>query len=266
MKFQIATLSILGLGLLIMPAAALAGDIDVTCSSGGPCSLSPANTPLFNTTNMAPGQSVTRTVDVTNNTDDVCEIGLELDNASVQPQGFGSMLFTLLDSNGSLYGTSDGSGGATNDKTLDDLFNDGVINFGDVSDGDTRTYEWTVTFDTNAGNNYQGATFNFDFDMVFECLESSNPDDGRSDDQSDQGPDPDSPQPSSTPEGQVAGATTSGGGPTIGGSVLGAASLAQTGTFFDKLMYWVLVSGLILTALSTYGLIRNRFLRDGSSA
>ena len=256
---------IIGIALLLLPAYALAADVDVTCSGGGQCDVIPSNTPLFDTDNMIPGESVVRSVEISNNTQDSCTIALQIDNGQVDPQDFNIRLFTLIESSTEIYGTSNGSGGASSNRTLEDLFTDGLVHLGNIASGNTQTYTWVFTFDEDAGNEFQDAKTTFDFDMIFDCIENVEGEGGDGLNIGDSNdPDTDEQLESSpTPNPRVAGITTKSNDsapPTVfpGGEILGATTLAQTGTLIDKTLYWLLILGITIAVLSAYGWWRTR--------
>lgn len=124
-----------------LPAIAQAADLDVNFES----------TPLFNEINLAPGKSVTKYIDVTNNTSATQQIGIETINENDE-DGLASQ-FTLLIKQGEdiLY-----------EKSLKEFFDEGEVHIGDVSAGSTVKYYVTLSFNAEADDDYQGKTGGFD--------------------------------------------------------------------------------------------------------
>lgn len=149
---------------------ASAVDLTVTCNDEGPCDMAPVSgKELFFEENILPGYSVTRQVTIINNdNDDDCPVILNTKNE--QDEGnLASALFTVIkDGANDLYGVRNGSQASSN-KDLDDVFLAGDISLGTVSHNSSKVYEWTVTFDPLADNEYQNTQTVFDFDLPFSC-------------------------------------------------------------------------------------------------
>lgn len=127
-----------------------------------------------------PGQTITRSIQVINyDHNDDCDLQMSVDNDSATPLDFPQRIFTFLRGNSTpLYGADNGSGNATSDKSLQDIFDASYIDFGVVTKaGGSVTYEWTVTLDTSMNNDHQGASAIFDFSIHFECGEEGDDDD-----------------------------------------------------------------------------------------
>lgn len=151
--------------LLFKIKVVLAVDFSVTCAQDGPCTMVPDKTPLFYEKNWLPGDSVTRTITFINEDSRYsCPLTLETYNQKQTPSDFATKLLTqIVDrSNGVLVY---GGGG----KTLNDLYQAGIISLGNIPASGTKYFDWTVTFDPLAGNNYQAAETVFDFDLIFSC-------------------------------------------------------------------------------------------------
>lgn len=265
---------------LLAAPSAYAADLTVTCSSGGPCAMSPSGAPLFSYSNMVPGDSVTKTIEVINNNSDTCSIELGMSDIT-QSNSFMDALFSVLyDSIGDIHGVQSG-GQATSAKTLTDVADESPLPLGVVDTGESKTYTWLVTFDQAAGNTLQGAQTTFSFDLSFTCDEQSegpgeNPggstgttsasDDGSGDDSGgDGGGDDGSVAGSSASSGS--GSTSPGGGSVLGVSsfaenitkqpvvsaVLGVSSLASTGTFTDRAIRILFILGVLMSMVGIYG-------------
>lgn len=162
--------------LLLSPVGALAADVTFTCNSDigdGDCALSSSD-PIFDVDNMAPGQSVIKSIEVKNESSaDDCDFYLSLSGRSIQPDEFDNRLFTALRDNddNDKYGATDGDE-AKDDKKLHDLFDGaGVGKIDTILANTTKEYDWLVTFDEDAGNEFMGAEVSFDAELTGECGE-----------------------------------------------------------------------------------------------
>ncbi len=155
----------------------LGTDIVVTCTANSnPCTMTPSsNVALFSESNWLPGDTVTQhlTIDNSGNSES-CGLTLSTKSETQEPANFASYLFTSI-YHGliSLYGTFDGVDRATNDKNLANLFSENPVFIKNIPAGTIEIYDWTVSFDTLAGNEFQNANTKFDFDMDFRCEEPS---------------------------------------------------------------------------------------------
>jgi len=148
-----------------------ATNIAITCNQIGPCIMTPLpNDNLFFETNILPGHNVTRTLTITNtNETDDCSAYINTKNEN-DPNNLASRLWTVLKNDTTdIYGVSNGLGHATNNKNLTDIFGAGDISLGTVPVGSSKIFTWTVTFDPNAGNEYQARKTVYDFDAIISC-------------------------------------------------------------------------------------------------
>jgi hypothetical protein len=158
-----------------------AADQTIICGSSG---CSGPGEALFNETNIAPGNSITRTLHVSNVANpDSCNLTMAATTPSVTGRvgsnDFPFRLFTVIkDGASDVYGLRDGADKATNTKTLGSLPGDTPISLGPIAAGASKDYNWTVTFDKGADNNYQEATAKFDFSLTFVCGNPSTPNGG----------------------------------------------------------------------------------------
>lgn len=159
---------------LFVPRSVGASDLTVTCANhADPCTTTPGgNAPLFEETNLLPGDTVLRTITITNgDREEACELSLmNLYNHEEVPAGFSERIFTVIRNGGvDLYGGYAG-GMATSLKKISDLFIDTPIDLATViGPGETEVFDWLATFDITAGNEYQKAKTVFDFEMLFAC-------------------------------------------------------------------------------------------------
>jgi len=117
--------------------------------------------PLFGAVNFAPGQSVSGLVEVKNNSGATKTIITEAINVT-DPQKFGDGLgFKIKENDNTVYGNGE--------KTLTNFFNAGEVNLSSLSNGVTTTYEYIVTFQPAANDDYQGKKLdNFDILIGFK--------------------------------------------------------------------------------------------------
>src|SRR5258706_6513088 len=140
-----------------------AANLSVNCAVGGSCTISPASTPLFQETGWVPGDSVTRTISVTNQDPaQSCDLTLATSNIIQNPSNFSSRLTSSINDSSVIYFSN----------FLSNLFTGGSISFGNVAANSTKTYNWTVVFDSTTGNEFQSANTFFDFNLNFTCNSS----------------------------------------------------------------------------------------------
>lgn len=147
----------------LMPLGAYAQDIDITCGNDGNLTVNPDPVgSLFELSDIAPGELVIKSIQITNNdTDDSCDIELDITGLSLDENSISSMVSTQIDVEGSaVYGSG-------LSKTIENLVADDLVFLTSVSPGDTETIDWTVQFDSSAGNEYQGLGLSFDFLLSF---------------------------------------------------------------------------------------------------
>lgn len=151
-------------------------DLSVICNNSG-CETSPYNgVALFSELefpnyDIKPGDTILRRITVVNNSSDVCNLAFNTVSANqVGEVNLAEVLNTVIKDNSQNYFGSEGLGGyASDDQTLQSLFNIGQIGLGTIPGGQTKIYDWLVSIDTSVGNKYQKARIEFDFDMIFEC-------------------------------------------------------------------------------------------------
>lgn len=184
--------------LLIFSKVSFGADITVICnlSDCGAdateiCTMYPADyTPLFEESGMMPGDTARRVLRVENQGSCDCGgVDIEIYNEQLSPTtpaSFPSELFTVIKNGVSdVYGARDGSKKASGNKDLQDAY-DEIISLGALNAGQTKSFDWLVTFNPNAGNEYQNARTQFDFDMMFTCgAEPENSDGGDDGDNND---------------------------------------------------------------------------------
>lgn len=134
----------------------------------------PPGDPIFTVNNMAPGNSVSRDVDVTNGS----PIARMVSVKGIRKGGVGDTpkLETVLDIKitdgvNSLYGDDSPTG----PKTVQDFFNESAgpngIQLNVINPGNAKTYTFVVTFPESAGNEFQNKSVIFD--LTFGVLTSN---------------------------------------------------------------------------------------------
>lgn len=237
---------LLGAGLLLVPVVAVAADITFTCNSDiADCSLSSSD-PIFDVDNMVPGESVIKSIEVKNeSSEDACDFYLRLSDRSVQPIEFDDRLFTALRDNddNDKYGATDGDK-AKDDKKLHDLFGGAEVGKIDtILASTTKEYDWLVTFDEDAGNEFMGAEISFAAEMTGECGEE---------------------EPSPSPSPQVGGMMDDGGeGPGVTGGLLTrfpVAGMESAAKWLEgKGMDWPRIATAVLAAVLSVILVGRLF-------
>ena len=115
------------------------------------------STPLFSEANFLPGNTVTRTVGVTNNAGSSKDIIVEAINVT-DPDDFASALNLVI---------TEGDGELYND-TLADFFDAGEVDLSSVAgSGGSATYDFSVSFVSGSGNSYQENDLGFDIVIGF---------------------------------------------------------------------------------------------------
>lgn len=172
----------ISLALILVTTLALRGDVFnglfqvSTVRAYGDLSVDyhvATNAPIFTVTNMKPGDSQTRSIDVTNS-------GILARYVSIKGNKTGGTVSTPYLENVLDIVIKDGSttlyGGSTGAKTVADFFNDSASKNGILLDviasGAHTTYTITVTFPTAAGNEYQEKSVVFD--IAFGYFTSDN--------------------------------------------------------------------------------------------
>lgn len=144
-KINLLTLPILLIGasfFLLSPVMAQAKDLEVDFEYH----------PLFSQANFLPGDSVTRSIEVTNNSGGIFKIATKIDNL-IDDDGLGDFLILEIK-----------EGGVSHYKgTLSNFFNAGEVFLSDLAGNTTQTkYDYIISFDSVTGNIYQGKSLSFD--------------------------------------------------------------------------------------------------------
>ena len=131
--------------------------------------------PLFDEANFLPGESITRWVKVTNSSGQPQRIAVEAINypgfisGSPRPHSIPgedlsrALLLVIREKGGSdLYG------GSTSQKFLYDFYQNGETYLSSISTGDTKEYEFEVTFSAEKEDKWQEKTTNFNILVGFQ--------------------------------------------------------------------------------------------------
>ena len=139
-------LSFVSLTLFFTAAPAHAMILDVTFTPN----------PLFENTNILPGDVEVGTASVTNTSEFTQTIVTEAVGIS-DPDNFGDLLLlTINDSTGQLYSDS-----------LASFFASGGVTLGDLNDTESETFEFSVEFINTNDNTFQGKSLGFDLCIGF---------------------------------------------------------------------------------------------------
>ena len=158
-KILLPIFSLLFFIFLIFPPGVLAENLTVECEAGV-CTISPANTPIFNEDNVYPGYtSPVYQITAKNNNDETCAFAIELDNYT-ETGDLGDVINIYINEAGSnLY-----SG------TLSNLNSIGYKTLSDINANSHKIYDFSCEIDgPSTGNEYQGKESKFDVIMGFEC-------------------------------------------------------------------------------------------------
>lgn len=120
------------------------------------------NTPLFSEANFLPGEGLNRWISVTNNSGEIKKIAIETINEN-DPDNFASQLNLIIKEE-----AIDIFNG-----TLKNFFDNGETYLSDLANGATTQYDFTITFDSTVGNDYQGKRLGFDLLIGFQGTEGT---------------------------------------------------------------------------------------------
>ena len=147
----IISIAVLGAGFLFASPVSANGNLVVVFQ----------NTPLFYEASFLPGDTVTRWVQVTNNTAETQKIGTQaigVDN----DDHLGDVMYLEIKQDTTLLYSG----------TLSEFFTAGEIYLSDLEAGANITYNYAITFDSGAGDDYQGLGLGFDIVVGFFGQES----------------------------------------------------------------------------------------------
>lgn len=160
MKNKLLITFILVLSFFTFTGPVYAADASVTCDSDG-CNIS-GDDPLFDEDNIYPGWSIIKTLKAKNEYGEDREFMVEVDNLDVDSN------FPLTDvlkieiredgETDNIYGPED----------LEDWEDEKDLPLGYIAESDSTTYEFIITMDPSAGNEYQGKSTSFDLKLGFD--------------------------------------------------------------------------------------------------
>ncbi len=131
---------------LMLPVSALAADLAVVFEA----------TPLFSSANIVPGDSVSRTIEVSNTGTETEALLLSV--ANTFSSGLSEvMLLTVTSGSDSFF-----------EGTFVEFFTATPVPLGDIADSSSRTYTLTASLPSGIGNEYQLETLGFDLVIGFE--------------------------------------------------------------------------------------------------
>jgi len=133
----------------------------VTEMSGDLTISYPGDPPLFSELNLAPGDTTTKTITITNDGDTTQDIAIAVTDYN-DPDNLASKLNIFIKK-----GVVELYGGLSNPKYLSDLFSAGEVYLATLDSSITTDYDFEITFDPEADNNYQGKITIFDFSIGF---------------------------------------------------------------------------------------------------
>lgn len=142
------------------PTAEAVGDLSVDWGTG----LSEGD-PIFVVTNMAPGDTESRTVTVNNASSATRPVGVRGMLTTESANLSGALSITISENSINLYGGNSPTG----PKTLSEFFADSAgvngIFLSDLAGGASTQYTFDVTFDPGSGNEFQAASVIFDLQI-----------------------------------------------------------------------------------------------------
>jgi len=161
----ISLLAIFGSAVLVvLPTKATALPLVVEYSTDGGSNWLPLAGPIFNETNFLPGNGVVRLIRVTNNSEQTQRIATEAINKN-DPDNFASQMNLTIKEDATVIF----------DNTLAQFFSQGETYLSSLASGAQTQYDFTITFDSGSGNEYQEKMLGFDILVGFEGTEGGLP-------------------------------------------------------------------------------------------
>jgi hypothetical protein len=153
----ISLIAVFGAGFLfVSPAYAQPADPLIVEYWTGSAWL-PLSGPIFSETNFLPGDGITRLIRVTNNSGESQRIATEAINEN-DPDNLASQLnLTVKEGISVIF-----------DDTLAQFFSQGETYLSNLANGAQTQYDFTITFNSGSGNEYQGKALGFDILLGFE--------------------------------------------------------------------------------------------------
>ncbi|MCL4390475.1 MAG: fibronectin type III domain-containing protein [Patescibacteria group bacterium] len=149
-------LGLTALFFLFLPRPTLAADLTVSCNDSG---CSPATSPsIFPTDFWFPGRSVSRQVAVTNTDSNPLTVSNQAQNTAVTGSLDTVMLLSIIrDSDSTVLWSG----------TLHDFYSAGNVPLGVLAGGHSESFDYVVTMDSSAGNEYQDKETSYDLVLYF---------------------------------------------------------------------------------------------------
>ncbi|MFC1649193.1 hypothetical protein ACFL2C_00585 [Patescibacteria group bacterium] len=172
-RIKTLMMSVVVMLLISIVPVAHAAEVEIVCNEGETsCDVTPSDiAPVFDDESfpeddLKPGDEFTRQLTVTNNREEVCSFTIynfviNEDTEVLPGQFFSQELFTEFS----------GDGSTTGEIRFSNLFLITPLYLGNVDPGETIPFDWRVRFDSSAGNEFQRAVLDFDFDWTFTCNE-----------------------------------------------------------------------------------------------
>lgn len=142
-------------------------DITITCNTGASeCTVSP-NLPIFNEANIYPGYTTSQKFFVDNHRNGACNLTLKATSNSESL--LSSKIFI------DIIGTNNTNDLNISHYLLNDLLDPSKpkLSLGHVNKNKQNSYQWTITLDKSADNNFQNLISSFNVDFNFECDDES---------------------------------------------------------------------------------------------
>lgn len=139
--------------LITLVKVTSAADQTITCDTNG-CDGS--GSPLFSVSNLIPGESVEKTLTVVNNRDETLSAFLSANNQDDSGNILHNVLRISIKSNGTSIYTD----------TLANFLNlSSPVSLGNIPKSNSQNYQMLISFDIEAGNEYQGKSTDFDLSV-----------------------------------------------------------------------------------------------------
>lgn len=160
----------IALMLTAFASPTFAADIEIECNpdTGDDCVMTPElGAPLFNETNLLPGDNIERIFTVSNQSDEhTCELVMNFDNIQDQQ----NLLTQFL---GTIFPTGQSGSPIIGPTSFLDLLGSTDVELGEIAPESTLDFTWTAHFLNTAGNQFQNTQGSFDFSVNFACLDDN---------------------------------------------------------------------------------------------
>jgi len=146
------------LGIAVLSGVLLCGNVVEAADDGLVVEFE--QEPLFSETNLSPGDTVTRWIKVTNNSDSSQKIAIKVDDIQEcsEAECLSDVLNIVIEESGiELY-----------DNLLTQFYNEGEVFLSNLDSGNNTQYDITAAFPETAENEYQNKTTGFDLIIGFQ--------------------------------------------------------------------------------------------------